>query len=176
MDTISCTNNHKFCKKCIIQGFYMHMRNGKMSLQCFANCPVEFSIETMKKILPVYILNMMEGQQQEREILRANIQNLVTCPLCNFWIEIDPEFRIIYCKNFECMQISCRLCRKENHLPLLCDQVAKEHALRVYNEERLSKDVIRICYNCKTRFIKDKGFVGYNYYYLHSIKNNPRDK
>lgn len=71
-------------------------------------------------------------------------------------IEQDREFR---CGNDDCKRITCRMCKKDSHTPLNCEEAVKENKLdaRHILEEALSDALIRKCNSCETKFVKIDG-------------------
>jgi len=95
----------------------------------------------------------LERIEQEAMLRLAGIENLETCPFCPYAAEYPPveenkEFR---CQNPGCKEVSCRLCRKETHIPKTCEEVEREngHSARRQIEEAMSAALIRKCNKCK---------------------------
>lgn len=71
-------------------------------------------------------------------------------------VDVDKEFR---CQNKKCGKTSCRLCQKETHVPLSCEEAKKDGqvTLRHIVEEAMSAALIRQCNQCKHPFVKEYG-------------------
>jgi TRIAD3 protein (E3 ubiquitin-protein ligase RNF216) len=94
-------------------------------------------------------------------LLMAAIENLATCPFCQYAAEYPPveENREFYCLAPDCGKVSCRMCNLESHIPKSCKEHAKDNglsALRVI-EEAMSAALIRKCNKCEAPFVKEDG-------------------
>jgi TRIAD3 protein (E3 ubiquitin-protein ligase RNF216) len=116
-------------------------------------CSAGFSSEERAKFLEDGLDTALERIEQESMLRSANIDNLVMCPFCPFAAECCPveENREFCCQNPECEIVSCRLCRLESHVPLSCDEAAKQrgYSARQQIEEAMSAAMIRKCNKCK---------------------------
>ncbi|KAJ8678922.1 hypothetical protein QAD02_014709 [Eretmocerus hayati] len=157
LDTIECDNNHVFCKKCVIKGTLFATSNQQMSIKCFAGCNNEFSLRVLQKILPNHVFEAFFKKRQEQEVMDAKLDGLENCPCCLYTMELAPEIKIFTCNNPECMKITCRMCKKPNHLPIKCEDVLDEDQARIKIEEAMSKALIRRCYKCQRPFVKSVG-------------------
>ena len=52
-----------------------------------------------------------------------------------------------------------RLCHEPNHIPMRCEEVEKQKQTdaRTYLENEMTEAMVRECYKCKKRFIKEDG-------------------
>ncbi|XP_014234209.1 E3 ubiquitin-protein ligase RNF216-like [Trichogramma pretiosum] len=156
-DVYACGNDHLFCKRCINKGTDMAISCGKTVVLCFQGCGSEIPLQEIKRGLPHDTYETFLKKRQEAEIDAAKIENLSTCPFCPYSMELSPEIKIFKCQNSECKLISCRLCKKVNHLPLKCEEVLDTHKSRLLLEEEMSKVLIRVCYRCQKPFVKTHG-------------------
>ncbi|XP_058806348.1 E3 ubiquitin-protein ligase ariadne-1-like isoform X2 [Phymastichus coffea] len=156
-ECIECDNNHIFCIRCVNKGTNLAISKGHTSVQCFFGCDREISLNVLRKVLSSSTFDILLKKRQEAEIIAAHLEDLVTCPFCSYQMELAPQIKIFTCKNVECMKITCRLCRKINHLPIRCEDVLDEHKGRLYIEEEMSKALIRICHRCQKPFVKSVG-------------------
>ncbi|XP_031782306.1 uncharacterized protein LOC103317441 isoform X1 [Nasonia vitripennis] len=158
-ECIECDNNHIFCKRCIIKGTDLALSNGEISVKCFrgAECTGEFSLNILRRVLSPHTFDIFLNKRQEFEIKAAKLDGLVNCPFCPYSMELAPQIQIFTCKNPECMKITCRLCKRMNHLPIKCEDVLDEHKGRLFVEEEMSKELIRYCPRCNTPFVKLHG-------------------
>lgn len=87
----------------------------------------------------------MAQRKQLEEIKAAGIEDLVTCPFCDFATIPAPGDKIFRCMNEECMKESCLLCREVSHIPLRCEEVEKEQdvKLRTYIEDKMTEALLR---------------------------------
>ncbi|KAK4328200.1 hypothetical protein Pmani_001322 [Petrolisthes manimaculis] len=162
MDT--CTNQetkHKFCNNCIRRFAEEEIGQGRTTFRCLeGSCKAEFSLSTLKNLMkPSVFSNILERKQLE-EIAAAGIEDLVACPFCNFQtIMPDKEDKVFKCLNPECMKDSCRFCQEPNHVPLRCEEVERQHQMdaRTFMENKMTEAMVRECWKCKKRFIKEDG-------------------
>ncbi|ORY58171.1 uncharacterized protein BCR38DRAFT_353404, partial [Pseudomassariella vexata] len=154
---------HWFCRGCAKQQAETIIGYSKYKLTCMSmdNCEAGFSISQRKKFLDNKLQTALDRNEQAEVLREAGIENLETCPFCPFameypTVEENKEFR---CANPECEVVSCRLCRKETHIPKTCDEAKLEegHSARHTIEEAMSEAVIRKCNKCSNPFIKQDG-------------------
>ena len=93
------------------------------------------------------------------EIVAAGVQGLECCKHCGKANICNPDDKIFYCINEECLKHTCRLCNEDIHIPLTCEEVEKdvETKNRIKIEEKLTEAMMRTCYHCKTAFMKTEG-------------------
>ncbi|CAG2064970.1 unnamed protein product, partial [Timema podura] len=101
---------------------------------------------------------MLQRKQME-EVKAAGIEDLESCPFCDFATILPNDDKVFRCLNLDCMKESCRLCKELNHVPLRCDEVEKseEIKLRTYIEDRMTQALVRTCWKCKRNFVKEDG-------------------
>ncbi|KLU82613.1 hypothetical protein MAPG_01685 [Magnaporthiopsis poae ATCC 64411] len=154
---------HYFCKECARRMAETQVGLSKYALECMSTggCDAGFSFDQKQLFLDSKLLVALERIEQEEALRLAGIENLETCPFCPFAaeypdIEIDKEFR---CQNPGCEVTSCRLCRRETHIPKTCQEAVREngHSARRVIEEAMSTALIRKCNKCGTPFIKENG-------------------
>ena len=171
---------HFFCLDCARRNANNDIGNSQYALKCmdFSNCKATFSREQRYRFLDDKTREKLERLQQQEELRLAELDNLCTCPFCDFAaicppIEDDREFR---CQNPECaevsviygprspkhidiLQISCRLCKLKSHLPASCAEHKKENGIseRRVIEEARTEALIRTCGKCKVRILKEEG-------------------
>lgn len=154
---------HFFCLECAQQNANTDIGNSRYALRCMdgSGCTASFSRQERERFLDAKSIEKIERLQQQDEIRLADLQNLCTCPFCDFAaicppIEEDKEFR---CHNPECEEVSCRLCKTKSHIPLSCDEFKKENGVseRRVIEEARTEALIRTCGKCKVRILKEDG-------------------
>ncbi|KAF1923925.1 uncharacterized protein M421DRAFT_301329 [Didymella exigua CBS 183.55] len=162
---ISCSSRdiHFFCRGCLKQYVETEIGQSKCRPVCFASleCKGTFSRAQLQQILDQKTFDRLEHLQQQEDLAAAGLDFLSECPFCDFKaecppIEVDREFR---CQNTKCGKTSCRLCDKETHIPLSCEEAKKgdQITLRHIVEEAMSAALIRKCNKCQQPFIKDYG-------------------
>jgi len=127
----------------------------KYDLTCMSmdGCESGFSRVQQDRFIDAKMRLALDRIEQEAVLRLASLADLETCPFCPFAaecppIDVDKEFR---CQNKECLEVSCRLCRKATHIPKSCREVEVESGLsaRRQIEEAMSAAMIRNCNKCK---------------------------
>ncbi|RPA78594.1 hypothetical protein BJ508DRAFT_329072 [Ascobolus immersus RN42] len=156
-----CRDGHFFCLTCAgMQGKTL-IGEGRYNLLCMheSGCQAEFIRSEMKRFLTEKELDQLDRLRADKEL--SDVEGLVKCPFCDFAaicppVEQDREFR---CEGPECCEISCRLCKNKTHIPMTCEQYAKDNKLSTRHavEEAMSAAMIRSCNKCQNKFIKETG-------------------
>lgn len=114
-----------------------------------SGCTAAFARSELKRVLDEKAFDKLEKLQQEEDIRNAELEGLAECPFCDFKailppVDVDREFR---CCDPDCEITSCRLCRLETHVPLSCEENAKNNKASVRHtvEEAMSAALIRSC-------------------------------
>ncbi|XP_018027113.2 E3 ubiquitin-protein ligase RNF216 isoform X2 [Hyalella azteca] len=157
----SLDSPHLFCKTCV--GRYCEEQIGQGSLKfacCDSSCKEEFSLNVIKTVLKSSVFSNLLKRKQAEEIMAAGIADLECCPFCNFaTIMPNKEDKIFHCLNPECLKDTCRLCKEPAHIPLRCEEIETKAQLsaRTYLENQMTEAMVRECYKCGKRFIKEEG-------------------
>lgn len=180
---ISCSGKdlHLFCMECPKQYIETEIGQGKCRPVCIAStdCKGTFSRAQLQQVLDQKTFDRLEHLQQQQDLAAAGLDFLSECPFCDYKqecppVEVDKEFR---CQNAKCGKTSCRLCDKETHIPLSCEEAKKDDkiTLRHVVEEAMSAALIRKCNKCQQPFVKDYGCnkmsctnCGNKQWYVHS--------
>ncbi|KAF9975173.1 hypothetical protein BGZ73_001246 [Actinomortierella ambigua] len=161
----TCGDGHVFCLECGRKAAENVIGMSRTELKCLTpDCTSMFSDGEAKRFLSKHVFDRLMRIRQQKELEKAGIDSLVECPFCPYAAivenENDKEFR---CESPKCRAVSCRLCRAITHIPLTCEEYAKQrdedHVLAAQHraEEEMSKALIRECTKCKTRFFKEEG-------------------
>jgi TRIAD3 protein (E3 ubiquitin-protein ligase RNF216) len=161
----TCNGNtiHFFCKPCAQKYVENEMGSSRCRPACFADssCGGTFTRTQLQDFLGEKSFERLEHMQQQQDLAAAGLDFLSECPFCDFKaeclpVEVDKEFR---CLNPKCGKTSCRLCDKETHIPLSCEEAKKDSQLTVRHivEEAMSAALIRHCNQCKHPFVKEYG-------------------
>lgn len=117
------------------------------------SCKGGFSHSQRKKFLDKKLTTALDRIEANYIISICALENLEKCPFCDYAEEYPPVEvnKVFECQDRKCLKHSCRLCRKENHLPQTCEEFAKENggSARRAIEEARSDAVIRRCNKCK---------------------------
>ncbi|KAJ4380569.1 hypothetical protein N0V86_003928 [Didymella sp. IMI 355093] len=163
MITCSGKDIHFFCMNCMKQYVETEIGQSKCRPVCFASieCRGAFSRAQLQQVLNQKTFERLEHLQQQEDLAAAGLDFLSECPFCDYKaecppVEVDKEFR---CQNTKCCKTSCRLCNKETHIPLSCEEAKKDDkiTLRHVVEEAMSAALIRKCNKCQQPFVKEYG-------------------
>lgn len=154
---------HLFCRGCMRSQAETNIGYSKYELNCMSmdGCEGSFSRAQRSLFLDKKLRTAIERIEQEAALRMAGIENLETCPFCPYAAEyppalVDKEFR---CIKPGCRKISCRLCRKESHIPKSCAEAALDDGISARHEleEAMTAALVRNCNNCKNPFLKSDG-------------------
>ncbi|KAI1114433.1 hypothetical protein F5Y14DRAFT_169176 [Nemania sp. NC0429] len=154
---------HWFCRSCLKSQAESQIGMAKHEITCMSldGCSAGFSWAQRALFLNKKLTVALDRIEQEAVLRMAGIENLETCPFCPYAaeyppVEVDKEFR---CDNPSCRQVSCRLCRKESHIPKTCAEADADRGLDVRHilEEAMSEALIRKCNKCGLKFVKQDG-------------------
>lgn len=83
-----------------------------------------FTESELSRFLPESSITALHKTRMEKEIDEANLLGLSKCPFCPYAcvIENDQE-RLFTCMREGCEVVSCRQCKKVDHLPKTCAEV-----------------------------------------------------
>nr|CAD7452682.1 unnamed protein product [Timema tahoe] len=157
----------------LVGGAETQIGDDKTVFPCLTTCEAEFSLKTLQAVLKPSIFSRMLQRKQMEEVKAAGIEDLESCPFCDFATILPNDDKVFRCLNLDCMKESCRLCKEVNHVPLRCDEVEKseEIKLRTYIEDRMTQALVSIdryerlciraeattCWKCKRNFVKEDG-------------------
>ncbi|PPR00601.1 hypothetical protein CVT24_005442 [Panaeolus cyanescens] len=164
---VQCPEAHLFCKTCLTT----YASNQLSSLSCAINCmssnpPCEqpFPPSELRRVLPENLLKLYDRVKQQDEIAKAGLEGLEECPFCEWKCVIEvsvEEDKLFRCGNEDggCGVVSCRMCKKPDHVPKSCQEVEEDKVLdgRHTIEEAMTAAMMRNCPKCKKAFIKENG-------------------
>ncbi|GLV35265.1 lethal (2) k09913 [Carabus blaptoides fortunei] len=158
-DIACCEAGHIFCKDCVRKGCEVVIGQGKLHFPCLELCDSYFSLQILQAVLTPKVFSKMAQRKQLEEVKAAGIEDLEFCPFCDFATIPAPGDKLFRCLNNECMKESCRECHEPSHIPLRCDEVEKEKdvKLRTYIEDKMTEALVRKCYKCAMKFVKEDG-------------------
>ncbi|CAH1115578.1 unnamed protein product [Psylliodes chrysocephalus] len=158
-DTFYCPKDCTFCKSCIQKSCEVTLGDGKTDFKCLNHCTEEFSLLTLQKVLPPKMFSKLAQKKALAEVKAAGIEELESCPFCDFASIPNISDKIFRCLNPDCMKESCRLCKEENHVPYKCDEVEKDEDVkaRVFVENQMTEALLRKCWKCDKSFFKEEG-------------------
>ncbi|KAK5165469.1 uncharacterized protein LTR77_008998 [Saxophila tyrrhenica] len=152
---------HFLCFDCALTYIKTEVGESRCNVLCTAGCGAGFAGNQLKLLSDKQLLEKLSQLEQEKAIREAGLDDLEECPFCDYKailppIEEDFEFR---CANPECEKVSCRRCKAITHIPITCEQHAKDNKINSRHkvEEAMTAALIRSCNKCKKTFIKDYG-------------------
>ncbi|TFY56114.1 hypothetical protein EVJ58_g7836 [Rhodofomes roseus] len=129
-------------------------------LHVLTGCKLLFPASELRRFLTPKLLALYERVKQRKEIEAAGLEGLEECPHCDYKVVIENEQEKLFrCQNEECMAVTCRQCKKPDHLPKSCKEVEDDKKLdgRHAIEEAMTKALMRNCPKCQKAFIKEHG-------------------
>ncbi|WWD08748.1 hypothetical protein V865_006861 [Kwoniella europaea PYCC6329] len=161
-DMIQCTEGHLFCRECASKHAETKLGEQSTSILCMdqSDCTSPFPESELTRCLSEKSIQLYHRLKQAKELEQAEIEGLESCPSCPYATIIDnPDEKLFRCMNEECGQVTCRGCRKKEHIPKTCAEV--EADLKLNNrhtvEDAMSEALIRRCPTCLKPYIKDSG-------------------
>ncbi|XP_068249309.1 uncharacterized protein [Palaemon carinicauda] len=108
----SMENEHIYCLQCIKKYTKAELEQGRSTFKCMdSDCSAEFSFKILRKVMDKSDLARAYEQRQYEEVSAAKIENLESCPFCNYKaIVTNQEDKVFMCMNPKCMKDSCREC------------------------------------------------------------------
>ena len=162
---------HWFCYDCARRLAESQIGLNKYELTCMSTCQegcaAGFSLDQRKLFLDDKTAAALNRIEQDAVLRMASLDSLAECPFCPYAaeyppVEVDKEFR---CDNPDCGIVSCRLCKKETHIPKSCKEAREEcHSARHQIEEAMTEALIRICNKCKAPSSPCNPFVRHSHH------------
>ncbi|KAJ9125181.1 hypothetical protein QFC22_000135 [Naganishia vaughanmartiniae] len=125
MFMVQCAEGHNFCRDCIRKMTEVAVGDQTANVVCphTDGCEAKFYDRDLRKAMSVKLYNTYMGIIQRKELEEAGIEGLESCPYCNFALIIEnQEERLFACQSDDCGTVSCRKCRKHEHLPKTCEE------------------------------------------------------
>ncbi|KAF9479665.1 hypothetical protein BDN70DRAFT_767517, partial [Pholiota conissans] len=173
---VQCPEAHLFCTTCLTTYASTQLAASSASLLCMSSsssssgapCNLPFPASELQRCLPPKLMELYERVTAAKAVEAAGLEGLEGCPFCD-WVcvmEVPVEDgrgggeRLFRCGNVDrCGVVSCRRCKKKNHLPKSCEEFEKDRHLdgRHAIEEAMTAALMRNCPKCKKAFIKEMG-------------------
>ncbi|KAF8816831.1 hypothetical protein BYT27DRAFT_6378460 [Phlegmacium glaucopus] len=163
---VQCPEAHLFCSTCISTYAATQLGAHNSSLTCIhsSSCSLPFPPSELKRILSVKLYELYERLEQQKQIMQAGLEGLEECPFCEWKCVLEvssEEDKLFRCGNDDggCGVVSCRGCKKLDHLPKSCKEVEEDKHLdgRHAIEEAMTRALMRNCPKCQKAFIKEQG-------------------
>lgn len=152
---------HFTCYECAETYIKSEVSESRCRVLCTAGCGANFAPAQLNLLGNKQLLEQLAELEQEKAIRDAGLDDLEECPFCDYKaivppVEEDFEFR---CANSECEKVSCRRCKSVSHIPISCEQHAKDNKVNHRHKiaEAMTAALIRSCNKCKKQFIKEYG-------------------
>ncbi|PWN53562.1 hypothetical protein IE53DRAFT_305285, partial [Violaceomyces palustris] len=162
---VQCPEGHLFCKSCAKRAAEEQIGMRKVNLRCMDGdgCLALFSDFEIQRFLPSKTYKLLQRLRQDIDVERAGIEGLEGCPSCSYACVIDNlAEKLFRCENARCGKVSCRACKRDDHLPQSCEE-AEDEEIRTRAQHRveevLSETLMRRCPKpgCQTPIIKSDG-------------------
>ncbi|KAI6027044.1 hypothetical protein EDC04DRAFT_175483 [Pisolithus marmoratus] len=159
---VQCPDAHLFCKSCMTSYSSTLLGEHNPNIVCMdqSGCKLPFPESELKRFLSSKMLELYARVKQRKEIEEAGLDNLEECPFCEYKCVIENEMEKLFrCENVECGAVTCRACKKMDHLPKSCKEVEEDRHLDVQHhvEEAMTRALMRNCPKCQKAFIKEQG-------------------
>jgi len=107
---LGCELDHKFCKDCIKSYAETNLSNCKYDFGCLDDkCESKFAMNVLSSVLDTNLFSNLVRNIQNEEIRKAGIENLESCPHCDYAAIVDnPNERVFNCLNPDCLKETCR--------------------------------------------------------------------
>ena len=129
---------HFSCGECLQNHVAALIGDQRYQLECLpdTSCKASYSRSQRDRFLAQKTIETLERLQQQAELKLANVENLASCPVCDYAavypkVEDDKEFR---CENPDCQRVSCRLCQKDTHTPISCKEYKESFGVNERHE------------------------------------------
>jgi TRIAD3 protein (E3 ubiquitin-protein ligase RNF216) len=142
-----------------------------------SSCLALFPDSELTRLLSVKSLHLYHRLKQASELESAGIEGLESCPNCPFSAIIEnPDEKLFRCMAPDCGTVTCRKCRRVEHLPKSCEgefnacSCRKSHELSLAEneaerrldkrhavEDAMSAALIRQCPKCEKPYVKEWG-------------------
>ncbi|KPV73730.1 uncharacterized protein RHOBADRAFT_38348 [Rhodotorula graminis WP1] len=147
---VTCAEGCHFCKDCARMNADTQIGMRKYVLPCMSTsgCSAKFLEREYPSFLSRKSIAALHRIKQEKEIDEAALEGLEKCPFCPFAMIIEnPEERLFRCQREDCEVVSCRECKKKDHLPATCAEASDDARLSKFHavEEAMSAALIRRC-------------------------------
>ncbi|TFK39205.1 hypothetical protein BDQ12DRAFT_682354 [Crucibulum laeve] len=161
---VQCPEAHLFCSSCITTYASTQLGSHSANLVCMhqSSCKQPFPPSELRRVLPEKLMDLYERVKQQKEIEQAGLEGLEECPFCEWKCVMEAgkdQEKLFRCRNEECGVVSCRSCKKPDHIPKSCQEVEDDKKLdgRHTIEEAMTRALMRNCPKCEKPFIKEAG-------------------
>ncbi|GLB44121.1 putative in Between Ring fingers [Lyophyllum shimeji] len=161
---VQCPETHLFCVSCMTSYASTLLGTHDPNIKCMdqSGCSALIPASELRRFLPKKLMELWERVKQRKEVEAAGLEGLEECPFCEWGCVIENEDeKLLRCGNVEggCGVVSCRKCKRPDHLPKSCKEVEEDRHLdgRHAIEEAMTQALKRDCPKCSKPFIKESG-------------------
>ncbi|KAF7363529.1 hypothetical protein MSAN_01009400 [Mycena sanguinolenta] len=159
---IQCPDAHLFCSSCMTTYAENLLGGHDHRIICMdqSGCKLPFPYTELQRFLTPKLLSLYERVKQTKEVEAAGIEGLEECPFCEYKMVIEnAQEKLFNCGNDDCGAVSCRQCKRMDHLPKSCKEMDQDKKLddRHVIEEAMTRALMRNCPKCQKSFIKESG-------------------
>ena len=146
---VQCEEGHLFCVECARRYADEQIGLRRTKLACLSSdgCNSLFPIQVIQRFLSEKTFALYTQLKQEEELREVTgDDSFESCPFCSFGLYMDTPKevdRVFKC--FKCGVDSCRLCQKRSHIPMSCEEAAKDKVLDLKHtmEEAMTEALVR---------------------------------
>ncbi|EJD49505.1 hypothetical protein AURDEDRAFT_33559, partial [Auricularia subglabra TFB-10046 SS5] len=161
---LQCPDAHLFCIACVRAYAGTKLAEGTPDIKCPSAsdppCAMIFDERVLRKALNDKAMELYYRVKTRRELEAAGLDNLEECPFCEYACVVDnADEKLFRCAREECGEVSCRRCKKRDHLPKSCKEAEQDNVLDAQHavEEAMTKALMRNCPKCSKAFVKETG-------------------
>jgi TRIAD3 protein (E3 ubiquitin-protein ligase RNF216) len=129
---MQCPDGHLFCANCISQYAATQLGAHNPSLVCMdsSDCNLAFPESELRRVLTPKLMELHSRLVAQKVVADAGLESLEEYPFCDWKCVIDVPVEtasLFRCGNGEggCGVVSCRKCKKKDHLPKTCQGANK---------------------------------------------------
>ncbi|KAG8881459.1 hypothetical protein FRB98_004298 [Tulasnella sp. 332] len=159
---IQCPETHLFCKDCSKRNAAEALGQRKSAITCMdqSGCKLEFPQSELERFLDTKALELLDRIRADKAVAECGFESLDECPFCDFKCIIENEQEKLFrCENEDCMAVTCRQCKRPDHLPKSCQEMEGDRKLDARHavEEAMTEALMRKCPKCSKAFVKEAG-------------------
>ncbi|KLT39658.1 hypothetical protein CC85DRAFT_183013 [Cutaneotrichosporon oleaginosum] len=161
-DLVACPEGHMFCRTCVASLAENKLGEHQIDIICMdmSQCDAPFSDAVLAAVCGEQTMSLYHRLRQMKDLEMAAIDGLESCPHCPFAMVIDnPDEKLFRCHNPACSKVTCRNCKRPDHIPKRCEEMEQEFKLdkRHAVEEAMSAALMRRCPKCSKAYLKESG-------------------
>ncbi|GMK58158.1 hypothetical protein CspeluHIS016_0501900 [Cutaneotrichosporon spelunceum] len=161
-DLVACPEGHIFCRQCVASLAENKLGEQLTNITCMdvSQCDAAFTDAVLADVCGEKTMSLYHRLRQMKDLEMAAIDGLESCPHCPFAMVIEnPDEKLFRCFNADCKQVTCRKCKRADHIPKRCEEVEEDFKLNKRHaiEEAMSAALMRRCPKCDKAYLKESG-------------------